>query len=225
MGHRIQGVIALRQPAAAALDAIAERYAFRMFEMAGAPVWILDLGISGRPDRATMRTARSLAPSYVDAIRVLDCDEHDLEQLTWLTAASAIAKIISDPVLGFVSDDSVLDFAAIARPEGVAIVGDHIAPYLLRWDAGALTIQPYSRTSEAGPPRPPEELELIPSVSLLAAEPLPDDVYPLHGNVTAEVYEFAPIAAGVIGDGMGAGQATLKLVESRGLESSCWDAR
>ncbi len=219
MGHRIQGVLAQRQPSAAALDAIAERYGFRMFEMPGSQVWVLDLAVAGKADRPTLRAARVLAPSYVDAIRVLDADEHDLEQLKWLVAASAIAKILTEPVLAFVSDDSVLDFAVIARPDGVAVVGDHVAPYLLRWDAGELTIQPYTRASQAGDPHPPEELELIPSVSLLPAEPLPEGVYPLHGNVSAEVYEFAPAASGVIGGDDGEGSARSRLEARRGARA------
>jgi hypothetical protein len=225
VGHRIQGLVVRTQPSAAALDAVGERFGYRLFELPGMNAWILDVAIAGRPDRATVRAAHAMAPSYVDAVRVLDGDEHDLEQLAWLHASAAVAGLLSEPVLGFVSDDSILDFAAIARPERIEVVADHVSPYLLRWDSGALTIQPYIRSSTAGAPHPPEELELIPSVSLLAAEALPDGTYPLHGNVAAEVHEFAPLATGVIGDGAGGGQeGAPRLVSSHGLDSSCWDA-
>jgi hypothetical protein len=224
VGHRIQGVLVRELPSAAALDSIAERYPFRLFEMAGSPIWILDLGVPGFPERATIRTARSVAPNYVDAVRVLDGEEHDLEQLCWFNAAVAVGKVLRTEVLGFVSDDSRLDFAIIAGPDGVSVIGDHVEPYLVRWDAKVLTIQPYS-IGGGRPPRPPEELGLIPSVTLLPAEPLPDGVYPLHGNVTAEIFEFAPLAAGIIGDAAVASpSAVLKLVAARGLDTSCWDA-
>jgi hypothetical protein len=231
VGQRIQGVVVRTEPSAAALDAVAEHYGFRLFELPGVNAWILDLAISGRPDRATVRAARAMAPGYVDAVRVLDGDEHDLEQLGWLHASAAVAGFLSEPVLGFISDDLILDFAAIARPGRIEVVADHVAPYLLRWDSGALTIQPYLQTAGAGAPRPPEELELIPAVSLMTAEPLPDGQYPLHGNVAAELQEFAPLATeriGGVGDTGGAGGAAgtggaPKLLMSRGLDRSCWD--
>ena len=235
MGQRIQGVVVSTEPSAAALDAVAEHYGFRLFELPGVGAWILDLAISGRPDRATMRSARAMAPGYVDAVRVLDGDEHDLEQLGWLHASAAIAGFLSEPVLGFVSDDSILDFAAIARPGRIEVVADHVAPYLVRWDSGALTIQPYLQTAGAGAPPPPEELELIPAVTLLTAEALPDGRYPIHGNVAAELHEFAPLAAALVGgagDTGGAGYTdgavetggAPKLLMSRGLDRSCWDS-
>jgi hypothetical protein len=224
VGRRIQGVLFQTRPDVVALEAVAARYRFRLFELAGSAIWIADLAISGGPDRAAVRSARALAPTYVDAVRVLDGDEHDLEQLAWLNAAVAIARILGQPALGFVSDDLRFDFAAIARPDGPAVIADHVAPYLLRWDDGALTIQPYLKGPDAAEPHPPEELSLIPAVSLLAAEPLPDVGYPLHGNVSAEVYEFAPLAAAVIGDGaVRRRSAALTMIESRGVESSCWD--
>jgi hypothetical protein len=224
VGHRIQGVLFQTRPDVLAIEAIAERYRFRLFELAGSAIWIADLAISGGPDRAAMRTARALAPTYVDAVRVLDGDEHDLEQLGWLNAAVSVARILGQTVLGFVSDDSRFDFAAIARPDGPAVIADHVAPYLLRWDDGILSIQPYFKSSDAGEPHPPEELSLIPAVALLAAEQLPEEGYPLHGNVSAEVYEFAPLAASVIGDGaVRRTSGALTMIESRGVESSCWD--
>jgi hypothetical protein len=192
--------------------------------MAGANIWILDLAVPTYPERATIRTARALVPNYVDAIRVLDGEEHDLEQLCWLNASVAVAKILSAQVLGFVSDDSRLDFAVIAGPDGVAVIGDHVAPYLLRLDSRELTIQPYFGTGTVNAPHPPEELGLIASVSLLPAESLPEGIYPLHGNVTAEIYEFAPMAAGIIGDtAVQKPSAVLKLLKFRGLDASCWD--
>lgn len=225
MGHRIQGIIVRECPSATALDAIGERYPFRLFEMAGSNIWILDLGVATCPDRASIRAARAVVPIYVDAIRVLDGEEHDLEQLCWLNASVAVAKILSAQVLGFVSDDSRLDFAVVAEPDGVSVIDDHVAPYLLRWDSKELTIEPYFGPEAVHVPRPPEELGLIASISLMEAELLPDGVYPLHGNVAAELYEFAPMVVGIIGDtAVQKPSAVLKLLQYRGLEASCWDA-
>jgi hypothetical protein len=225
VGHRIQGVVLNAQPAAAAVESIAALYPTRVFELAGAGVWLLDLAFQPAPNRDAIRFARSIAASYVDAVRVLDGDEHELEQLGWLVASTTVARLVDAPVLGFVSDDVHLDFATIARPDGVTAIADHVPPYLIRFEPGQLAIQPYLRSPKDGVPNPPEELGLIASVSLLPAEPLQGG-YPLHGNVVAEMYEFAPSASGLVGDDAAAAGArkALRLVEARGLDASCWDA-
>jgi hypothetical protein len=215
VGHRLQGIVLHARPSASALDSIAALYPCRLFELTGSGIWILDLGVQPQPDRATTRAARTVASSYVDAIRVLDAEEHDLEQLGWLVASANVARLV---------DDTHLDFAVIARPDGISVIGDHVPPYLIRFDLGQLTIQPYLRTPGAGAPPPPEELSLIASVSLLPAEPLQGG-YPLHGNVAAEMFEFAAAAGGIAGDdaALAAARKGIRLIEARGLESSCWD--
>lgn len=225
MGHRIQGVVLSAQPALAAIDSIAALYPTRVFELTGTGVWVLDLAFQSAPNRDAIRFARSIAANYVDAIRVLDADEHELEQLGWLVASTTVARLVGSPVLGFVSDDVHLDFAAIARPDGVAVIADHVPPYLIRFEPGQLAIQPYLRSPGDGVPNPPEELALIAAVALLPAEPLQGG-YPLHGNVVAEMYEFAPAACGLVGDDQAAAgpRKALRLVDARGLASSCWDA-
>jgi hypothetical protein len=224
VGHRIQGMVLHARPSASALDSISALYPFRLYELTGSAIWILDLGVQSQPDRATTRAARTIAANYVDAIRVLDAEEHDLEQLGWLVATANVARLVDTPVLGFVSDDSHLDFAVIARPDGISVIGDHVPPYLVRFDLGQLTIQPYLRSPDSGPPPEPEELGLIASVSLLPAEPLRGG-YPLHGNVVAEMFEFAAAAGGIAGDdaALAAARRGIRLVEARGLDSSCWD--
>ena len=81
--------------------------------------------------------------------------------------------------------------------------------------------------AEAGTaaPRMPEELDMLTSVTVLPPEPLPGGSYPVHGNVTAELAEFAPMAAGLIeASTVASPSGPLRLVQDRGLESSCWDA-
>ena len=224
MGRRIQGVIVRALPGAHALAALRDRYAFRLFEAPGSSFWLIDLGIAGAPDRATVREARTLAPSYVDAIRVINAEEHVLEQLCWLVATATAARLLNEPVMGFLSDDERLDFAALASPAGVSAVGDHVAPYLLRWDAGVLQIQPYVMAAGDAAPQPPEELALLRAASILPAEPLPDGTYPVHGNVTAEMLEFAPLAAAIVEAKTANKPAGLRVVDARGLESSGWDS-
>lgn len=208
-----------------ALDAIAQRYPFRLFEMAASPLWIVDLGLAACPDRTTVRLARGMARTYVDAVRVLNIHDHDLEQLSWLVAAAEVARATNEPTLGLVSDDGRFDFATRANPDGIDAIGDHLPPFLLRWENEELTVQPYM-TAAGGPvPKVPEEIDLLPSVAILSAEPLPGGSYPIHGNVTAEIIDFAPLAAGIIGESaVSSPSAALRLVDARGLDSSCWDA-
>lgn len=229
MGSRVQGVLVRARPAAGDLDTIEQAFGFRLFELKGASVWLLDLDLPAQKatERAILRAARGLAPAYVDAVRVLACDDEPIEQLTWLAATAAIARQTSQPTLGFVSDDSRYDFAALSAPDGIAVIGDRVEPYLVRWEGGDLSVQPTVRDASAlDRTQPPEELALIPSITILPAEALPASGYPLHGNVAAELYDFAPTAIGSLGisSPKGPTPGTLTLVEARGLASSCWDA-
>lgn len=228
MGYRVQGVLVRSQPDQVSLAEIERAYGYRLYEIANRGLWVLDLGVPEPKagDRSSVRAARPLAPSYVDAVRVLCGDDLPLEQASWLTATSAVARQLGQPVLGFLSDDDLFDFAAVVTHEGVSIIADKVEPYLLRWENGALTIQPFvSDDPDHEVPRPPEELGLIPAVTLLGTEELPGGGYPLHGNVTAEMHDFAPAAADALGlltwDGARVG--SLRLVDARRLDSSCWD--
>ncbi|MFI5259637.1 MAG: hypothetical protein ACHQ01_08530 [Candidatus Limnocylindrales bacterium] len=227
MGYRVQGVLFRTAPLPAALAALEHAYGYRLFELPGHGLWLVDLGVPvPKPgDRALIRTARPLAPSYVDALRVLSGDEEPFEQLAWLTASAVAARALAQPVLGFVSDDQVLDFAAVATPDGLHVIGDKLGQYLLRWEGGALAIQPfYSDGSAEEPPIPPEELSLIPAVTLLDTEELASGGYPLHGNVVAEMQGFADGAPGLgIGTVTGGQVGAVRLVEARGLDQSPWD--
>jgi hypothetical protein len=49
--------------------------------------------------------------------------------LAWLTAAAAAARQLREPVLGFLSDDDLLDFAAVVT-RGVIVIGDRLGQYL-----------------------------------------------------------------------------------------------
>jgi hypothetical protein len=227
LGYRIQGLLVRARPDGAGLIALERAYGYRLFELVGAGLWLIDLGIpEPKPgDRAVIRAARPLAPGYVDALRVLGNDEETLEQLAWLAAAAAAARQLREPVLGFVSDDEQLDFAAIVKPDGVEVIGDKLGQYLLRWEGGALVIQPFNSDGAGDePPTTPEELSLIPSVTLLANEKLAKGGYPLHGNVTAEMHSFAAGA-----DALGIGTwnfgaiGSLQLIEAGGLDHSLWD--
>jgi hypothetical protein len=227
LGHRIQGVLVRAVPDRAGLTALERAYGYRLYEAAGSKFWILDLAIPEPQagDRAVIRAARPLAPGYVDALRVLDSDEGTLEQLGWLTASAVVARQLRQPVLGFLSDDNRFDFAAVVQPLGVDVIGDKLGQFLLRWEGGTLVIQPLA-TDVAGsePPVPPEELSLIPAVTLLATETLAKGEYPLHGNVTAEMSGFAA-AASVLGIGTSnyGPAGSLALVEAVGLDSGPWD--
>jgi hypothetical protein len=97
--------------------------------------------------------------------------------------------------------------------------------YLLRWEGGTLTIQPFCGDGPGDePPVPPEELALIPSVTLLSTETLDKGGYPLHGNVTAELTGFASAASRLgIGTARFGPAGSLQLVEVAGLETSLWD--
>lgn len=225
MQYRVQGVLVRAKPDAASLAALERVYGYRLFELVGRELWLLDLGVpEPKPgDRAIIKAARPLAPGYVDALRVLGADEEKFEQLAWLTATAVVARQVGGQVLGFVSDDAVLDFAIIAGPDGAAIIGDRLGQYLLRWEGGALAIQPFF-SSEQEPPVPPEEFSLIPSVTLLATEKLAGGGYPLHGNVMAEMHSFAEGASSLgIGSWNFGSLGSLKLVEAKGLENSLWD--
>jgi len=226
VSYRIQGVLLKEKPSEAALIELARRYAYKLFEVVGRPLWLLDLDLpDAKPgDRAAIRAARPLAPSYIDTLRVLGSDEQPFEQAPWLTATAGVAKLLGQPVLGFVSDDEGLDFATVATPEGVSVIGDTLEPYLMRWAAGALMIQPYSKNDSNGErPGTPDELSLIPSATVLETERLSGG-YPLHGNVLAELDGFAP---GVEMLGIGTWNVgplgTLRLLASDRMEHSVWD--
>lgn len=227
MGYRVQGLLVRDRPDAAGLTVLDHAYGYRLFEVKGRGLWLIDLGVPEPKalDRAIIRAARMLAPSYVDALRVLGNDTETLEQLSWLDASAAAAKHLRQPVLGFVSDDEALDFATVVTPDGVGVIGDRIGQYLLRWEGGTLTIQPFCKAGTADePPVPPEELSLIKAVTLLGNETLTSGGYPLHGNVMAEMHGFADGASGL---GIGTwsyGQAgSLSMVEAGALANSLWD--
>jgi hypothetical protein len=227
LGYRVQGVMVRARPDAAGLTVLERAYGYRLFELADRGLWLIDLGVPEPKagDRAIIRAARPLASGYVDALRVLGSDEETFEQLAWLAASAIAAKQFRQPVLGFVSDDAVLDFAVIATPDGVGVIGDKLGQYLLRWESGALAIQPFTSGGDRQePPITPEELALIPAVTLLATETLGSGGYPLHGNVMAEMNGFAD---GAVDLGIGTwniGQVdSLRLVEAKGLDHSLWD--
>jgi hypothetical protein len=219
-------VLLKQRPNEAALPELQRRHGYKLFEMVGRELWLLDLDLPApKPgDRAAIRAARPLAPSYVDALRVLGSEEQPFEQAPWLTATAAIAKLLDQIALGFLSDDEGLDFAAIATPEGVSVIGDTLEPYLMRWEAGALVIQPYSKNDPGGEtPTAPEELSLIPNATVLEPERLSGG-YPLHGNVLAEIDGFAP---GVETLGIGTMSfgptGSLSLVANDRMDHSVWD--
>jgi hypothetical protein len=215
------------KPDGAGLATLEHAYGYRLYELDGRGLWLIDLAIAEpKPgDRAIIRAARPLAPSYVDALRVLSCDEVSLEQLAWLTAAALATKHFLQPVLAFVSDDQGLDFVAIVGPDGVGVIGDRLGQYLLRWEGGTLAIQPFcNEGTDDEPPTPPEELALIPAVTMLETEKLASGGYPLHGNVVAEIEGFAGPALELgIGTRSYGQETRLKLVEARGLDRGMWD--
>jgi hypothetical protein len=202
------------------------RQGYKLFEMVGQELWLLDLDLLAlKPgDRAAIRAARPLAPSYVDALRVLGSEDQPFEQAPWLTATAATAKLLDQTALGFLSDDQGLDFAAIATPEGVSVIGDTIERFLMRWEAGALMIQPYCKNDpDDEMPCAPEELSLIPNVTVLEPERLSGG-YPLHGNVAAEIHGFAPgVETLGIGTKIFGPIGTLSLVTSERMDHSVWD--
>ncbi len=227
MGYQIQGVLLRAKPDAAGLAALEKAYDYKLFELTGRGLWLLDLGVPepAPGDLKAVKAARPLASSYVDALRVIGCDEEPLEQLAWLTAGAAAARHLGQPVLVFLSDDEEHDFVAVVSPAGVSVIGDRLCGYLLRWDGGALVIQPFlSGTTGQEPPTPPDELALIPKASLLPTETLAGDGYPLHGNVVAEMSGFAdgdvPLGIGTLSHGP---QGSLTLIETKGLGHSGWD--
>jgi hypothetical protein len=227
VGYRVQGLLVKARPDAAGLSALEGAYGYRLFELSGRGLWLIDLGIpEPQPgDRAMIRAARPLAPGYVDALRVLGDDDVTLEQLAWLAAAGAASRQLRQPVLGFLSDDAQLDFAALVKPEGAEVIGDKLGQYLLRWEGGSLAIQPFCSDGNGQEcPTPPEELSLIPSVTLLANEKLAPGGYPLHGNVMAEIHSFAEGAAGLgIGTWNFGPVGSLKMIAAAGLDHSLWD--
>jgi hypothetical protein len=176
-------------------------------------------------DLKAVKAARPLASGYVDALRVIGCDEERLEQLAWLTAGAAAARQLRQPVFVFLSDDEEQDFVAVVTPEGVSVIGDRLRSYLLRWESGVLVIQPFvgAGTGQESP-TPPDELALIPKASLLPTETLAPGGYPLHGNVLAEIGGFAegdvPLGIGTWSYGP---QGSLTLIEAKGLSNSGWD--
>jgi len=227
LGYRVEGLLVRATPETAGLTALERAYGYRLFELVGRSLWLLDLSIPepNPGDRAITRAARPLAPAYVDALRVLGGDEEKFEQLAWLTAAATASRQLRQPVLGFVSDDDSLDFAAVVSPEGVRVIGDKLGQYLLRWENATLVIQPFCKKgTDQEPPVPPEELSLIPAVELLPNEELASDAYPLHGNVMAEIHSFAEGAAALaIGTRSFGPAGSLTLIEAKGLDHSLWD--
>ena len=227
MGYRIQGVLLRAKPDAAGLAALEKAYGYKLFELTGRGLWLLDLGVPepAPGDLKKVKAARPLASSYVDALRVIGCDEEPLEQLAWLTAGAAAARHLRQPVLVFLSDDEEHDFVAVITPDGVSVIGDKLRGYLLRWEGGTLVIQPFvSDGTGQEPPTPADELALIPKASLLPTETLAAGGYPLHGNVLAEIGGFAegdaPLGIGTWSHGP---QGSLQLIETKGLSNSGWD--
>ena len=140
------------------------------------------------------------------------------------TAMSLIPKLDADKAIVDVA--AAIDFAAAVKPEGVGVIGDRLGQFLLRWERGELVIQPFSRDAEESePPAAPEELSLIPAVTLLETGKLAGSGYPLHGNVIAEMSAFAE-GTEVLGLGTWKiGPAgSLRLVEARGLDHGLWDS-
>lgn len=227
MGYRIEGVLLRAKPDAAGLAALEKAYGYKLFELTGRELWLLDLGVPepAPGDLKIVKAARPLASSYVDALRVIGYDEEPLEQLAWLTAGAAAARHLRQPVLAFLSDDDQHDFVAVVTPDGVSVIGDKLQSYLLRWEGGALVVQPFV-SGEAGqePPTLPDELTLIPKTSLLPTERLAAGGYPLHGNVLVEICGFAegdvPLGIGTWSHGP---QGSLQLIEAKGLSDSGWD--
>jgi hypothetical protein len=227
LSHRVQGMLVRARPDEAVLAALGQAYRYRAYELSGRGLWLLDVAVAvpEAGDRATVRAARRLAPSYVDAVRVLgnDDDNDTFEQFAWLAASAAVAETLRQPVLGFVSDDHLLDFATVVAPSGVEVVDDRLGHYLLRWEKGDLTIQPFLDQDQGDLPAPPEELALIPAVTLLGPERLTGG-YPLHGNVTAEMSGFANGASALgIGTLDYGRQGSLALVDAGRLDASIWD--
>jgi hypothetical protein len=226
VAHRIQGILLKQKPSEAALPELQRRNGYKLFEMVGQELWLLDLDLPAlKPgDRAAIRAARPLAPSYVDALRVLGSEDQPFEQAPWLTATAATAKLLDQTALGFLSDDQGLDFAAVATPEGVSVIGDTIERFLMRWEGGALIVQPYCKNDpEEEMPCAPEELSLIPNTTVLESERLSGG-YPLHGNVTAEIHGFAPgVELLGIGTKSFGPTGSLSLVTSERMDHSVWD--
>ena len=227
MGYQIQGVLLRVQPETAGLAVLEKAYGYKLFELTDRGLWLLDLGVPvpAPGDLKTVKAARPLASGYVDALRVIGCDEEALEQLAWLTAGAAAARHLHQDVLVFLSDDEAHDFVAVVTPEGVSVIGDRLCSYLLRWEGGVLVIQPFvSDGTGQEPPTPPDELALIPKASLLPTETLTAEGYPLHGNVLAEICAFTeddvPLGIGTWDYGP---EGSLKLIEAKGLSNSGWD--
>lgn len=230
MANRVQGVLVLTKPQPDQLIELSRTYGFRLFELTDRAAWLLDLESleTDQDDRAVVRAARKLAAGYIDALRVLAAREGLLEQTFWLLATAAAARHLGQTVLGFVSDDDGLDFAAIAAPDGVVTIGDRVDCYLLRWENDSLMIQPVRGAAPgaawgAAVPEPPEELAFIPMVKLLPTEELSDG-YPLHGNVAAELQGFLNDYKVLgIGTKRGAADGSLRPLSTHLLESSLWD--
>jgi hypothetical protein len=226
VAYRIQGLFLKQEPSEAAVSELERLHDYKLFELVGHRLWLLDLDLPDpKPgDRAAIRAARPLAPSYIDALRVLGSDEQPLEQAPWLIATAGVAKLFGQPALGFVSDDDRLDFAAVANPDGVSVIGDRLESHLLRWEAGTLVIQPYcGHGSDGQMPCAPEELSLIPGTTVLETEQLTDG-YPLHGNVVAEAHSFAPNTEALgIGTWSFGPVGSLRLVAEQRMDGCVWD--
>jgi hypothetical protein len=213
-------------PAQERLSQLAEAYAYRLFELATRQAWLLDLELTAPPpdSRSAVRAVKALVPGYIDAVRVLAQDDELPEQARWLVATATVAGKLGQPVLGFLSDDNSLDFAATATPAGISTIGDRVDRYLLRWEAGQLQVQPvFGAAPGQTAPIPPAELVWIPGVNLLPIEDLVGG-YPLHGNVVAEMQGFMGSGDMLgIGTREGVPVGDLRLIGQSGMTASMWD--
>ena len=226
MGYRVQGILLSSQPDRSRLGGVAKAFGYRLYVVRPRNVWLLDLGVpEPKPtDGGLFRAVRALAPEYVDAVHLLLPADVTAEQLPWLAATAYVAAELNQPVLGFVSDDDTLDFAAVADPSGVTCVADHVESFLMRWDHGALTVQGLLDDDPlAEAPQAPDELRLIPGITIMPTEEV--EGYPLHGNVAVEMQAVAPGVAEVLGlySWDGAAPGSLALVDQARLDYSIWD--
>ena len=228
MGYRVKGVLLSSEPDRARLTGIGKTFGYRLFLVKASQKWLLDLGVAEpkRWDAGLFKAARPLAPEYVDAVRILHPADIAVDQLPWLTATSYVARELGQSVLGFVSDDDLRDFAAVAEPAGMTCVTDKVDPFILRWDRGALSLQGYiSDDPWSSPPQTPHELLSIAGVTVLPPEELPGGGYPLYGNVAAEMQAVAPGVAEALGlySWDGPPHGSLTLVNWVRLDRSQWD--
>lgn len=231
MAHRVQGVLLTSEPSTASLETIGRSLGYRLFYGRKHRIWLLDFGVAqGAPgDEQAIATARTLAPTYVDALRILCGPGAAMPQIHWLNAAGLVARTFKHRTIGFLSDDATHDFAVVVGADGVESIADRVEPYLLRWTPDELWIQPYTTgdmgASSAEPPEPPDAMYGIAGLTVLPAEALPDEGYPLHGNVIADMDEFAPGLPDALGLGSWEPPApgTIVLARAGTLDASVWD--